>query len=638
MSPSRVRVVIVQLTSVTSSSVGIASPVYLFVSSFTMCIVHCFAGDETWDINDKHVSSGVTRPSSTYRRSKFGFNLPAPIEIELESRYASEGQEEKEHGVVGGSSPSPSPRQLVKAGEGKASSEVQERDAIDEDFSMQEMNNDKRSHVTQGGFPSHTGVQRDDDVTTQRPCDPNMTGSGGEGDTTAPDGVVSPECRHVPRDAKLNDSPSIEMLHREQEAFWLGRPPGGNHDEAVHRGNHNDDEGPQEFRVYPHYIPIPVSAEAASLPFVSGQPLVPLGDDEKEEGNGVSCSKREHKLQLQLAIHDLSVCWRLFKGSDWYDETRIMNNSGRVEFGARDGGVPGQEPSIDALFEGPARRKDRSTEAPRRYTNAASSAVGDSKPRRVELLDALLENYQDNGVGHEGTEKRRRSLRQPKVELLNPTHESGAAPARRTGRDTSCMLEMFLEHCGIRLDHFHPGPPPSLLSNLLLTIKDVQASDTLTSSRPRKTLHHWRDDVHHPREYQQKMVMVRMTARSPSDHYCPGDAPLGNEIMLKVRILPVRLSFGQHTVDFIRSFVGNDPPKGGLDGSGDGGGHEVAGKREKRLANPSFISCCDVGACKVRVELFMVRLLLLDYEWPWLELSTAEVERVIVVDAPSHSN
>lgn len=410
-----------------------------------------------------------------------------------------------------------------------------------------------------------------------------------------------PQAVHAGVSVKFSAPAKIEPVQGEQEARWLGldceTPSDGS--AVVDAGTSGTSfHQREEFRVYPHYIPIPTTAEATSLPFLSGDPLIALGhgpendpggEDGEAEADGLG-----HKLQFQLAIHDLSICWRLFKGRDWTqknssDDDRASHQGSRSRVVTRGS-------SSRAYAEGKSARTHRRRDDA--DTHSTTTTQGGLKPRKTELLDALLENYQDEQGGHGEVKAGRRSSRQPKVKLLNLPREAGSTRSvKRTGRDTSCMLEVVLEHSSLRLDNYHPGPPPSLLSNLLFTIKNLHASDTLTSSRPRKTLQHWRDDSRHPREFQQKVVTVRMTARSPSDHFCPEDAPLGDEIMLKVRLLPIHLSFGQHTVDFLRSFSSQAQPAPDARMKGSkGDGDKTA---EDKPASPFFISCCDVGACKV---------------------------------------
>ena len=552
------------------------------------------------------------QPSVT-RRNNFGFSLPAPIEIELKDRHDAEIADTKESGKTEESNVAePSSPSMVRD---DTRSDGDESTGQEQECSPQEGSLSPRLSASDLGYSTPSvsvepaqGIQLGIDA----PLEPEMLVRRDslpfderEGAPAMAERVVakgSPQAVHAGESAKFNGPAKIGPAQGEQEARWLGldRETSSDGSGVVDAGTSSHQR--EEFRVYPHYIPIPTTAEATSLPFLSGDPLVALGHgpgtNAGEEDGEAEAEGLGHKLQFQLAIHDLSICWRLFKGRDWTEKLATgddrTSHQGSGESRSRTGVVT-RGSSSRAHAEGKTARLHRRRDDA--DTHCVSTAQGGLKPRKTELLDALLENYQDEQGGHGEVKAGRRSLRQPKVKLLK---EAGSTRSvKRTGRDTSCMLEVVLEHSSLRLDNYHPGPAPSLLSNLLFTVKNLHASDTLTSSRPRKTLQHWRDDARHPREFQQKMVTARMTARSPSDHFCPEDAPLGDEIMLKVRLLPIHLSFGQHTVDFLRSFSSQAQPVSDARTKRDKGDDDKAA--EAKAASPFFISCCDVGACKVNI-------------------------------------
>lgn len=560
----------------------------------------CFAPGE-----EEHGAQGVgSSPlqSGVTRRRNFGFSLPAPIEIELEDRHEAESSEVKE---------SDNTRTLETVEQAPYSperggwrSEGTDLSSQGEEYPPEGLSPQRGANNLQGqmlvdspGMPESLS-RRNSLPFEEREDSPTESASISAGEV--------PGASHGELAAKLSSPAKVGAVQGEQQARWLGRdretPSDGNG--AAHLGRGAPSHQPEEFRVYPHYVPIPTTAEATSLPFLSGDPLLALGHGLEKNADGeaeIGGSERiDQKLQFQLAIHDLSICWRLFKGRDWLgrnaSDDRASHQAGGEDRRHQRGSTRG--PPSRGVAEG----KFGGHERMRGDTDTSSTGEGGLKPRKAELLDALLENYQDEKGGHGGeAQVRRRASRQPKVKLLNLPRESGSSRSERTGRDTSCMLEVVLEHSSLRLDNFHPGPPPSLLSNLLFSIKDLHASDTLTSRRPRKTLHHWRDDRRHPREFQHKMVTVRMTTRSPSDHFCPEDAPLGDEIMLKVRLLPIHLSFGQHTVDFLRSF---SPPQVQSATSAQDKQSTVVDHTTvaEDGAGPLFISCCDVGSCKVMLS------------------------------------
>lgn len=549
----------------------------------------------------KAVGSDPLQPGVT-RRSNFGFSLPAPIEIELEERHeSSEEKESRNLEASGAVGPALSSPERGRRSEGTNSpSQTEEYLSEDGVLSPQRGDLNQKGH---GALGMPVDAPRVPESLCRRDCLPLEEREASPTQAVSVSAGEVPEAPHRELEAKLSSPAEMGPVQGEQEARWLNRDretpieSSGVADVGTSPSSHQHDD----FRVYPHYVPIPTTAEATSLPFLSGDPLLALGhrleknaDGEAEVGGSESI---DQKLQFQLAIHDLSICWRLFKGRDWLE--RHTREDIRA---SHQGGGEGRRHQR-ATTRGPSSRgfaggKGHLHERTREDTDTSSTVEGEVKPRKAELLDALLENYRDERGGHGEAQAGRCASRQPKVKLLNTPRESGSTrPGRRTGRDTSCMLQVVLEHCSLRLDNFHPGPPPSLLSNLLFSIKNLHVSDTLTSSRPRKTLHHWRDDRRHPREFQHKMVTVRMTTRSPSDHFCPEDAPLGDEIMLKVRLLPIHLSFGQHTVDFLRSFFPQVQSTPSANEQQPGVVDSTAGP--EKGAGPLFISCCDVGSFKV---------------------------------------
>ncbi len=531
------------------------------------------------------VGSGLVRPGVDRRKRPFHFILPAPIEIELEDRRDAETSEAKQSGEP--EAPGTAEHALSSPEQGRWRSEGSDLSSQDEGTLPGDFSPQRGANEQQGQPPVDTPA--DPEPLYRRDSPPFEDRK----ESTNQAACVSAGALHDEPAAKLGTK--MGHVQGEQEARWLGSDRTTPSDSGGVAGIGKSSHQPEDFRVYPHYVPIPTAAEATSLPFLTGDPLLALGHDlEKPPDGEAEMGGSEHtdqKLQFQLAIHDLSVCWRLFKGRDW-----VERSAGEDDRPSHRGGGEGSRhtrestrvPSSLGVAEGKARHHERRRED----ADTSSTRHGVAKPRKAELLDALVENYQDRRGRGDEAQVGRRASRQPKVKLLNLPRESGSSRSgRRTGRDTSCMLEVVLEHSSLRLDNFHPCSPPSMLSNLLFSIKDLHASDTLTSSRPRKTLHHWRDDRRHPREFQHKMVTVRMTTRSPSDHFCPEDAPLGDEIMLKVRLLPIHLSFGQHTVDFLRSFspqVQSTPSE-----------HDQQTAMAEEGAGPLFISCCDVGSFKV---------------------------------------
>eukprot|EP00953_Heterococcus_sp_UTEX-ZZ885_P042386 21539-Heterococcus_DN1.PRE.2 len=152
----------------------------------------------------------------------------------------------------------------------------------------------------------------------------------------------------------------------------------------------------------------------------------------------------------------------------------------------------------------------------------------------------------------------------------------------------------------------------------------------------------------HPRQCHQSMLTLQLTARSPGPVSATSTLPsastgtssstakstpivIGDEYMLKVRLLPLHLSFGQHTIDFLAAFAGaqqqqqqqsgsakassrfsgSDTPQNAVDSAVDQSDAASDG------AGAIFFQSCDIGAVKLRID-YMSRLInvrALQYKW-----------------------
>lgn len=569
------------------------------------------------------------RQQTLLRKNNFGFSLPEPIElIELEDRREEDEEDADQDGKeVEGVLPSPigDPSQSeVEESTSKTDSiiRIEDRDAQADDISPEGRFHEPDAPQNPVKTPWNS-VEVHEDAALVMSRQGNTTGgkqtaSSEQHGESLPGNSSGAAENGFP--AGSSYSSKNDVILGEQEARWLTKDAGASLESrgAPSIDSKSSSSQTDEFRVYPHYIPIPSTAEAPCSPsLLPGDRLQALGRDPQDVGNSIQNQEgaparpvQPLTLQSQLAIHDLTICWRLFKGRDWVDRPPTATGTWKDRRQADSESSEDRRRLKTKIWQEPDYAADSGSEGHHLDQDGTSKvSSGTPRVRKSELLDALLENYQDGQRHDDGQTGRRgpRQPRQPKVKRLNVLREGRSTrSSKRTGRDTSCMLEILLEHSSLRLDTYHPGLPPSLLSNMLFSIKDIYASDTITSSRPRKMLQHWRDDVRHPREFHQKVVTVRMTARSPSDHFCPEDTPLGDEIMLKVRLLPLHLSFGQYTVDFLRSFIPHVDPSNGKGNSQKGQADKdttissiSTSTSNSSSSIPFFISCLDVGSCKV---------------------------------------
>ncbi|KAG5176762.1 ATG C terminal domain-containing protein [Tribonema minus] len=113
------------------------------------------------------------------------------------------------------------------------------------------------------------------------------------------------------------------------------------------------------------------------------------------------------------------------------------------------------------------------------------------------------------------------------------------------------------------------------------------------------------------------MVTLQLTARSPGTQatiiaaaqHPPGSpsAPrtplvIGDEYMLRVRLLPLHLSFGQHTIDFLTAFAPPPPPSNAAKACGSDQGGGSGGGDDQPDEMSLFLQSCDIGPFKLRID------------------------------------
>jgi hypothetical protein len=136
------------------------------------------------------------------------------------------------------------------------------------------------------------------------------------------------------------------------------------------------------------------------------------------------------RVSVSLVVHNLSVCWRLFKGHDW----------------------PLQQPQ-QAQSAVPVRRNSSTTS-----TASSASATSAQEARKATLLDGLLENYQDSYVPEHVRGR------------LNGGSSADKEKAQSSsGRDTSSIVEVGLQNATVRMQAFHQAPSPQVCQCCHLT-------------------------------------------------------------------------------------------------------------------------------------------------------------------------
>ncbi len=316
-----------------------------------------------------------------------------------------------------------------------------------------------------------------------------------------------------------------------------------------------------DMRIYPHHMPIPQAQE--------GQPSA----EPVNTADGVA---------LSIILYDLNVSFRMFKGCDWpaaahYTATDKAADSSPIVC------EPIECKDDDGLSRGTDRVVDEEEE----------------EISQAELLDALIHNnYREAPPAPDRSSSRTNAALLPSYSDQQRQHHR---VEKTSGRITMSMVQVLLQSVNMRLDSYQQleeSPTgEALLSHLALTIKDIHVSDTLASHRLRKTLGHWCDDSEHPRESYENILTLQITTRTPSQRFLQCGKQLGDELRVKIRLLPLHISFAQHTIDFLRDFFTASPETEEEDKA------EMA-RRGKSLdpACISFFQSFDVSACKLLID------------------------------------
>jgi hypothetical protein len=129
------------------------------------------------------------------------------------------------------------------------------------------------------------------------------------------------------------------------------------------------------------------------------------------------------RVSVSLVVHNLSVCWRLFKGHDWP--------------------LQQQQQAQSAV---PVRRNSSTTS-----TASSASSTSAQEARKATLLDGLLENYQDSYVPEH-----------VRGRLNGGSSADKEKSQSSSGRDTSSIVEVALQNATVRMQAFHQAPSPQV--------------------------------------------------------------------------------------------------------------------------------------------------------------------------------
>ncbi|CAM9424273.1 unnamed protein product, partial [Chrysoparadoxa australica] len=325
------------------------------------------------------------------------------------------------------------------------------------------------------------------------------------------------------------------------------------------------DIGSSGVQIFPSHIGVPLS-----------RPSVGDGDELRFEDQGTMGATA-----VRLRVHDVSVRWRLFAGNDW--ETQASASS------AQEGG------DNSSVAKGAQPDEDRA--APEVALPASGHSSRDE--RKAKLMAGLLGECTPGGGaakwGNERDEREPEAAGTGKGASVKRRGSAGRGRGR-SSRTESTTLDVRFQHMQFRLDcSDDQASVRDLRTCLLMKVQELFVCDTLQSRRPRKALSRWNTPTLPKWVPQRSMVELCLTSKAAALGL-PGE--LSNDYELKLRLLPLHLSFSQRTIDFIRSFL----PAAAAAAARSTSHATKAPPRAGRATPPPFFELCDIGPVQVKMD------------------------------------
>jgi len=128
------------------------------------------------------------------------------------------------------------------------------------------------------------------------------------------------------------------------------------------------------------------------------------------------------------------------------------------------------------------------------------------------------------------------------------------AEERRLARRTNRFFQFSASGVKVRLDAFPETSQHRLASCLDLTLNDMFLSETLSSSNPIKMLGEWVNEVEHPRDSSDGLVMFKLVTWRPEIRVTSDGTIMGDDTRSLLSLLPLRFFLDQGTIRFIKNF------------------------------------------------------------------------------------
>jgi len=342
----------------------------------------------------------------------------------------------------------------------------------------------------------------------------------------------------------------------EQTAKWYDSEDPVHEQGVVRTSNEQCAKGSQKvgpaFQIIPHHIKLnevsdPLSQGDMDAAIFAGTPHAP-------------------SVNIRVLVRDLTIRCRFFDGYDWPSQVKKR---------AR---VPTRQYRfiIDDTM-------DRTSD------EGATSGVNEKpqipkvEEKKSRLMGALLDGALDE---NENRTFESNPLPEERAILIRDLTEE-----RRLARRMNRFLQISLSGLRARLDTFSESPHHRLASCLELKVTDLFIAETISDLKPVKLLGEWFNEIEHPRDSNDGLLMIKIVNWKPVNRITPENEIANDENHAVLHILPLRCFIDQRGLRFARAFFTSDevkPP------------HKWA-THLKELPPPRF-SWFKVKACKMKVN------------------------------------
>lgn len=331
-------------------------------------------------------------------------------------------------------------------------------------------------------------------------------------------------------------------LERDYTAEWTASDAQAR-DDNTHReavAPVNTESLSQTVKVYPQHIPV----KPVSDPFSVGR----IMDTENLGGIDVALP-----IGMRMIIRDASLAFQFFDGFDWVN---------------------------DAPRQSKAQPKDR----------------------KQVLLGCLVD-------GHDVPGSNGSALQNvvPLPEERNDRLQREIA-RRKLRRNPNKFFNICLSGLKMKNDSYsedcqeHRPTPNQLASSLVLSVADFFMSETISTGHPVKMIGEWINEMDHPRDSSDGMIMLKMRTKHPRLRLSSDGKLMSDESRASLEILPLRCCLNQNALRFVRNFFAGG---GGSSSSPSDADHQESNDNNISEVDDDVIS--DDGIIDIFFELFKVK-------------------------------